>query len=140
MIALRPAAAEGDRRRFARFLAVGLLNTAVGYGIYAALVLAGVMPQPALAVAFALGVLWNYAAHARFVFGTTGYRKLPAYAAVYVALYALNAFALHRAIGAGVSPLLAQALLAVAMAGISFFALSIVLTGQRPGASPRRRG
>jgi putative flippase GtrA len=133
---LRPAAATGGRQRFLRFLLTGLVNTAFGYGIYAALVLLGLPPQTALALAFIIGVLWNYAMHARFVFGTRGYARLPAYGAVYVALYALNALALGAALRAGVAPLLAQAVLTVVMAGISFIAISLALTGSLPG---RRR-
>ena len=97
MIALRPGGTEGQGRRFLRFVAVGIVNTAFGYGVYAALVLLGLPPQPALALAFAVGVVWNYATHARFVFGTEGYRRLVPYAAVYLGLYLLNAVALARA-------------------------------------------
>ena len=132
MIALRPGGTEGQGRRFLRFVAVGIVNTAFGYGVYAALVLLGLPPQPALALAFAVGVVWNYATHARFVFGTEGYRRLVPYAAVYLGLYLLNAVALARATAAGISPLVAQAVLAVVMAGLSFVAPSLVLTGRLP--------
>ncbi|MFM2355226.1 MAG: hypothetical protein RLZZ528_962 [Pseudomonadota bacterium] len=130
---LRPNADTGDRQRFLRFLVTGLVNTGFGYGVYAILVLAGLPPQTALALAFALGVIWNYAIHARFVFGTRGYARLPAYGAVYLALYGLNALALGAALRAGIAPLLAQAVLTVIMAGISFFAISVALTGNLPG-------
>jgi putative flippase GtrA len=125
-------ASLGHGQRLVRFLAVGVLNTAVGYAIYALLVLAGLSPQPALALAFALGVLWNYATHARLVFGTEGYRRLPAYAAAYAVIYAVNAFSLARALAYGFHPLVAQAVLAVVMAGLSFVLLSAVLTGEIP--------
>jgi putative flippase GtrA len=125
-------ASLGHGQRLIRFLAVGVLNTAVGYAIYALLVFAGLSPQPALALAFALGVLWNYATHARLVFGTEGYRRLPAYAAAYAAIYAVNAFLLARALAYGIDPLVAQAVLSVVMAGLSFVLLSAVLTGEIP--------
>ncbi len=125
-------ASLGTGHKFLRFLVVGVVNTAVGYGLYAALVLAGLGPQAALAMAFALGVLWNYGTHARLVFGTGGYRRLPAYAVAYLAIYAVNAFGLARAIAGGVDPLVAQLVLAVVMAGLSFVLISVVLTGAPP--------
>jgi putative flippase GtrA len=134
----------GHGQRLIRFLAVGVVNTAVGYSIYAVLVLLGMPPQPALALACGLGVLWNYGIHARLVFGTEGYRRLPAYAASYLLIYGINAFALAQALTRGFHPLAAQAVLAVVMAGLSFVLLSVVLTGEipflrRPADQTRKR-
>lgn len=123
---------SGDVVRLARFLAVGVVNTAVGYAIYAVLVMAGLHPQPALAVAFVLGVMWNYLTHARIVFGSGGVRRMPYYFAVYAGLYLFNSWALARLLKAAVSPLVAQAGLSVVMAGLSFFLISLALTGRVP--------
>lgn len=133
MASLRASRGDGDWTRLLRFLVTGVVNTAFGYGVFALLVLVGLPPQPALALSFVAGVLWNYVIHARFVFGTEGYRKLPSYAAVYVALYLLNSACLAAALRAGVTPLKAQAVLTLIMAMISFVALSFVLTGRLPG-------
>jgi putative flippase GtrA len=118
--------------RFLRFLVVGVANTLFGYAVYALLVLAGFGPQAALALSFVVGVLWNYMTHARFVFGTSGLVRLVPYAGAYALLYAINAFALGRALAAGLSPLLAQALLVLPMAMLAFVLISVVLTGQVP--------
>ena len=119
-------------RRFARFLVVGVVNTAIGYGLYALFLLATSLdPQGALALAFALGVLWNYLTTARFVFGTRGYSRLPAYAVAYLAVYALNAQALRMAVAAGWNPLLAQALLVPFAAVLTYLAVSFALTYRR---------
>lgn len=118
--------------RFVRFLGVGVLNTGFGYAVFAALVLVGVDSQPALAVAYALGIIWNYMTHARLVFNTTGLGRMLPYAAAYGVIYALNAFALHLAEGMGLSPFLAQALLILPMAVLSFILISAVLTGRVP--------
>jgi len=118
--------------RFARFLGVGVLNTAFGYAAYAALVLGGLGPQPALAVAFAIGILWNYATHARLVFGTAGLGRIVPYAGAYGLIYGLNALALGTALRAGLAPLVAQALLVLPMACLSFLLISAVLTGHLP--------
>lgn len=123
---------SAEIRRFGKFLAVGVLNTAVGYALYALfLLLTPLGPQGSLAAAFALGVVWNYFSTARFVFGTTGFGRLPAYALAYLAVYALNAQALHMAIAAGWPPLLAQAGLVPFAAVLTYFAVAFALTWRR---------
>lgn len=121
--------------RFVRFLVTGVVNTAVGYGLYAFFVFVGLPPQVALTAAFVLGVLWNYFGHARFVFGVAGYSRLPAYAAAYVVIYVINALALHAALRAGFSPYVAQAVLSLVMAVLSFILISAVLKGAPARAS-----
>lgn len=124
-----PAVPEAGRaERVVRFLVIGVLNTAFGYCVYAALVLAGAEAQVALAGQFTLGVIWNFATHSRYVFGTKGFGRLPLYVAAYVAIWALNAFALEAVISAGLSALAAQDLL---MPGT--VALAYVLVGAALG-------
>ena len=123
---------SGTLGRFLRFLAVGVVNTGFGYAVYAGLILLGMTPQPALALAFAMGILWNYMTHARLVFGTSGIAKLVPYAAAYAVIYTINALTLGQALKAGMSPLGAQALLVLPMAALSFFLISSVLTGHHP--------
>lgn len=126
-------------RRFARFAAVGVVNTAVGYALYAVFVLAGLPAQAALVMAFSLGVVWNYVATARFVFGRTGFGRLPAYAACYLSVYGLNALSLEALTSAGLTPLQAQALLAPLAAVLTFALVSVALLG-RPPRLGRRSG
>ncbi len=94
-----------------RFLVIGLGNTAFGYAVYALAVLAGLPPQLALIVQFVLGVLWNYAMHARLVFSVNGWGRLPVYIAAYALIYAVNAMALRLALLQGLGPLTAQLLI-----------------------------
>jgi putative flippase GtrA len=122
----------GDHARFLRFLAVGLLNTGFGYALYALLVWVGLSPQPALALSFAAGVMWNYMTHARLVFDQAGFRRLLPYVGAYLAIYLVNAAALQIALRAGLAPLLAQALLVLPMAALAFMLISRVLTGRLP--------
>lgn len=101
-----------DRRMaFLRFLLVGVLNTAFGYGVYAAGILAGLPAQAALALQFLLGALWNYRLHARLVFAVPGWGRLPAYVGAYLLIWALNALALRALLAAGLGALAAQALI-----------------------------
>ena len=95
-----------------------------------------VSPQAALALAFCVGVIWNFFTHARLVFGARGFRRLPAYVAVYLGIYAANAFLLARVMALGIHPLVAQAGLAMMMAVLSYGLIKAVLTaGVHPGSS-----
>ncbi|MGB3179085.1 MAG: GtrA family protein [Albidovulum sp.] len=124
--------------RFIKFLAVGVLNTAFGFAAYAVLIWAGLPPQPALAVSYVMGVIWNYGTHARLVFGAEGFKRLPLYALAYSLLYVINAVALAMMLKAGLPALWAQAVLVLPMAMIAFVLVSYVLTGALPFG--RRKG
>ncbi len=123
---------NGNYGQFVRFILVGLVNTAVGYGIFAVLVLVAIPAQIALVIAFVLGVFWNFATHARLVFGKTGFSRLPAYGAVYCGIWAVNAVFLAATHRLGVGPLAAQAGLAPLAAVLSYFMIARVLTGKFP--------
>lgn len=75
--------------KLARFLSVGLLNTLVGYLIYALLIMTHMPPLLALFVATVVGVIFNYFSIGRLVFRNrnrwaTFIRFICAYALVYV--------------------------------------------------------
>jgi putative flippase GtrA len=57
-----------SRLEFLRFLAVGMLNAAVGYGIYALLVFLGCNIFVAQAGGHVLGTMFNFVSHSRLVF------------------------------------------------------------------------
>ena len=99
------------RRAFVRFLVVGVLNTAFGYTVFAALILLGVHRTVALTVATVLGVLFNFQTVGRVVFRSRDLRLLLRFAAVYAVVYLVNVALLElwcRAVGLG--PLAGQAL------------------------------
>ncbi len=123
-------------QRFLRFLVVGVVNTGVGYLLYALLyLLTPLGPQRALLAAFWLGVLWNYVTTSRFVFGARGFGRLPHYVACYLVVYLMNAKALHLMVAAGLDPLLAQALLTPAAAVMTFVLMSVVMMRGRGNRS-----
>jgi len=124
---------SADRRRFLRFLLVGAVNTGFGYAVYALLVLAGMRPGIALAIAFAIGVAWNFSLHARIVFRTRGLARVPHYIAVYLGLYSVNALVLRLALDAGIPPLVAQFFIAGGIAVLSFVLIGWALTGRLGG-------
>lgn len=110
-------------RQFLRFLAVGGLNTLFGYGVFSLLVLAGMAPGLALLIATVLGVLFNYCTTGRIVFAVRGWGRLPRFALVYGLTFLANLWSLNSLIAAGLSPLLAQAIL-LPVVVIATFALN----------------
>ena len=111
-----------DRRRFVRFVAVGALNTVVGYLIFALLTLAGLAPAPAAVGATILGMLFNFQSIGRIVFGANSARLLPRFALVYALQCSVNIGLLHAA-AARVPALLAEAAILPPLAVLSFLGM-----------------
>lgn len=79
-------------RRIARFLATGVLNTAVGYGLYVLFVALGMAYLPALALATVLGVIFNFFSFGKLAFrAALGGATFVRFVAGYGASLALNA-------------------------------------------------
>lgn len=114
-------------RRFARFLCVGALNTAFGYGVFAALILIGASSGPALAASTTAGVLFNYLTTGRLVFGRRGLGRLPAFVGVYALIWLVNVAALRSLEGWDMSPLAAQALLTPPMVVFSYLLNKLIV-------------
>lgn len=108
---------------FVRFLGVGLLNTAVGYVLFAAFLLAGASTLVAVAAATALGALFNFRSIGGLVFASKDVTLLPRFLAVYVGQCAANSLMLNALESAGVGPLLAQLLLLPLLAVGTYLAM-----------------
>jgi len=82
-----------------KFACVGLLNTAVGYTIYAILVLLHVPYLAALLIATVVGVIFNYYSFGRIVFKSQGGLIILAkFIVAYVVVYVINAMGLEVSI------------------------------------------
>jgi putative flippase GtrA len=103
-----PHLRKADVWQAVRFLAVGLLNTAFGYLIFAAGILAGLASGIALAIAMVIGVIFNFFTLGRLVFDSRDPTRLPRFVGVYALTYVVNLILLRQWEGAGVGPLLAQ--------------------------------
>lgn len=101
-----------------RFLLVGLLNTAFGYAVFAALTLAGVASSLALVAAAVAGAAFNFQTYHRLVFRRRG--RWIRFAATYAALLAANWAALRLARTQGLYEIEAQALLTLPFAALSY--------------------
>lgn len=97
--------------RALRFLAVGVVNSAVGYVLYLVGLIAGAAPSVALVLATVMGALFNYFSTGRLVFQNLGMDRLPHFLLAYFLVYVLNLALLQALISIGLSAGLAQLLL-----------------------------
>jgi putative flippase GtrA len=106
--------------RFVTFIAVGGLNTFVGYTLFAGLTLLGFGRTAAVIGATILGLLFNFQSIGRIVFASKDVRLLPRFIAVYVVQTCVNLGLLRLAIGVGLSSLLAEALILPVLAVLTY--------------------
>lgn len=83
-------AIESEGKQFFRFILVGLLNTAFGYGAYALFLYAGVHYAWASLLATVLGILFNFFTTGRIVFSNTDNLRILRFLVVYGVLYLFN--------------------------------------------------
>ncbi|QOF79247.1 GtrA family protein [Variovorax sp. 38R] len=103
-----------------RFLVVGGLNTAVGYALFAVLSWAG-LPYPlAIGLATIAGVAFNFQSTGRLVFGGAPLSLLWRFVAAYVLVYLINIGAVALLLRAGLNVYVANALVILPLALISF--------------------
>lgn len=134
-------AAHGDDarrsvRQFVVFVLVGGLNTAVGYGLFAAFLFLGLHYGVAALLSTVLGVLFNFQTIGRLVFGSRDPSLVLRFVAVYAFTYLLNVGALwafHRPDRAGV--LAVQAGLALPVALVAFLLHRTFVFRREVGAS-----
>ncbi len=106
--------------RFLRFLAVGVANTAFGYGLFLLAFEISGRPFLALVLSTLAGVAFNFFSIGAVVFRSTDRRRVWRFVAVYGVVFAVNAAMLRALEVCGVSPALAQALLVPCLAVLSY--------------------
>ena len=106
--------------RFLRFLLVGVLNTAFGYGVFVACLWLGMHYALAGAVSTVLGVLFNFKSTGGLVFRSTGNRRLPQFVAVSVIIYLVNVLALGVMLQFGIAEWLGGLILLLPSAILSY--------------------
>jgi putative flippase GtrA len=124
-----------------RFVVTGGVNTAFGYGIYAACIYLGAGYAIASGVSIVCGVLFSYKTTSAMVFGR-GYRgSLARYIGSYVIVYAFSVLILRTMDTFGVNPYLAGLLVAPPCAVLSFALLKLfVFRAGRHGPIDRHSG
>lgn len=107
-------------RQFLLFCAVGVVNTAFGYSVFAALLFLGLGRPLALFLATCAGVPFNYFSTGRIVFGNRGTGKLLRFIASYGIVYACNLAVLEALVALGVNPYVAGALSILSSTVVAF--------------------
>jgi putative flippase GtrA len=76
--------------RFANYLLVGGLNTLFGYGVFAALIWAGLHYSLAIALSTVLGTLFNFKSTGSLVFKSKDNSRILHFLLVYAIVYGVN--------------------------------------------------
>ncbi len=97
--------------RVLRFLLVGVLNTAVGYGLFALIFLTTGQHRLAIILATILGVLFNFFSYGHMVFGNLSARNLLPFVLGYVVTISVNIAVIEVLLHLGIHALIAQALM-----------------------------
>ena len=112
---------SGWKPQFARFLAIGLLNTLFGGGLFVLLIIIGLDKLLALLFATIIGVLFNFQTNVRIVFRTAGTKfSFMRFFSCYALSYVVNAWALVVLTNAELSPIAAQAIVILPVALLTF--------------------
>lgn len=78
------------KQQVIRFIAVGVVNTLFGYGIYALLIYLGLNYMVAVLFATVAGVLFNFKTIGRYVFKSSDSSLLLKFIIVYSIIYGIN--------------------------------------------------
>ena len=103
-----------------RFLLVGVLNAAFGYGCFAGFLYLGLHYSAALLLATVLGVAFNFKSTGALVFGSKNNKLIFRFVAGYGVVYGANVAGIAALKLLGVAPYLAGMALIVPMALLSF--------------------
>ncbi len=127
--------------RFLRFLLVGGLNTAFGYGVFAVGILIGAPYAVAALVSTVLGVLFNFKSYGALVFGSHDNRLILRFFFVYGVCYVVGLVPLAWAQAHGVPVLAMAAFCALPMAALAFtLQRTLVFRPRRGGLDPTTSG
>jgi putative flippase GtrA len=86
-----------------RFLAVGVLNTAFGYGFYALLLALGLHYAAAAFFATVVGVIFNFQSSKMLVFRTRAHNRFAQFILSYCLIYLINVIVLTLLVQTGLS-------------------------------------
>lgn len=113
---------SGDRQaNFLKFLAVGVLNTANGYLIFAAFLYSGLHYSLAALFANILVVVFNFKTYGRLVFNSRNNKLIFRFVSVYIFIYFLNIVCLKIFSLLSLNLYVCSMILAIPFAFISFF-------------------
>lgn len=106
--------------KFIRFLMVGLMNSAFGYGCFALLVYLGLHYSSALLLATILGVAFNFKSTGSLVFGSHNNKLIFRFVLGYALVYCINLGGIAIFSFFDVVPYFSGLILLLPMAALSF--------------------
>lgn len=108
------------RTRFFKFLLVGLMNAAFGYGCFAVFVYLGLHYSAALFLATVLGVIFNFKSIGTLVFNSNNNGRVYRFVIGYVVVYGVNLSGIALLSLFDVMPYVSGLILVPPMAVLSF--------------------
>jgi putative flippase GtrA len=108
---------------FLRFLAAGAVNALFGLGMYSGAILAGLPIWGALAFGNVTGILFNFVSTGHYVFHSAAPARFPAFLLVYLIVYTINLVLIDWLLTVLSGKILAQAILMLPMALLSYVLL-----------------
>ena len=119
-------------KTFIRFLIAGGINTLFGFAVYSLLVLAEAPVWTALMAATIAGTLFNFVTTGGYVFRDLTARRLPKFLVCYTLVFVINLESIDLLLRIEESKILAQAILTLPMAVLSYLIMArFVFTGRR---------
>ena len=109
---------------FLRFLIAGCLNTLFGFLVYSGLILAGAPVWLALAGSTVVGTFFNFFTTGGYVFRDLSLARLPRFLACYILVFGVNLELIGAMTHLLGDKILAQGVLALPMAGLSYFLMA----------------
>jgi putative flippase GtrA len=113
-----------DTATFFRFILVGILNTAFGFGAYAVLFYMGIPVWAALIGGNVAGIVFNFFTTGGVVFADVSLSRLPRFVGVYLACYLVNYVSVKALLSLHLNAIESQALISPVIAVLSFFLMS----------------
>ena len=121
--------------QFVRFLAVGGLNTAFSYSLYAGMVWLGLGYVAANLMATVMGILFSFRTQGRLVFGNRDERRIFRFAACWAGIWVVNILLIAGFVKLGFNNYAAGALALVPVTLASYFIQKRVVFIIQSGAS-----
>ena len=119
------------RRQFARYIFVGVGNTAFSYGTYAALLFFGLDYRVASLLALVLGIAFSFTTQGNLVFHNATRITLVKFVAAWLAIYALNIGFISGMMRLSISAYVAGGIATVPVTLISYFVLKFAVFGRK---------
>ena len=103
-----------------RFIATGILNTLVGYSLYALFLWCGLNHSLALAFSTVLGVLFNFKTIGTLVFKSNNNALILKFVLVYLVTFLINLLLINFLVTLGLSAYVAGIVVIIPAAALSF--------------------